>query len=138
MDFLREFYDIIGECGIPRPPYEAWRAWATDNAELWPVCHQEKMVGGVLWKGSTVHIAVRPGWHGRWVRPSHMRAWRAWNHQTTLYATPSDDNAEACALAKRLGFREAPERAVDAFGPEHERLAAGKKIFVKEAPCHPQ
>lgn len=102
MDYLREFYDIIGKCGMDRPPYEAWLKRATENAQVWPVMAEGKMVGGVLWKGHTAHVAVLPEWRGRWLRPSHLRAWLSWDHPTDIYAKPTTE--EARRLAEKLGF----------------------------------
>jgi GNAT superfamily N-acetyltransferase len=137
MDYLREFYDIMGKCDMPRPPYAEWRAWATDNAEVWPINGGGKMIGAVLFKGHTIHIAVLPEWRGRWIKPSMLKAWRnEYPHAADLFALPHDDNREACELAERLGFREAPGRAWDAFGNQQSE-AAGRKIYVKESACHP-
>lgn len=129
MDYLRAFYDIMGECGMLRPPWEVWRAYASDNAELWPIMGRSQdgaplMVGGVLFKGHTIHIAVRPDWQGRWIRPSMLKAWRQhYTHECDLYATPMADNAAACELAERLGFQ--------------RRGTSGQSvIYVKEkVPC---
>lgn len=102
--YLRQFYEIMGECGMIRPPWEAWRAHATENAQLWPIGTAGKMIGGVLWKGHTVHIAVLPQWQGRWLRKAHLAAWKQFTHECDIYATPMADNQAACRLAERLGF----------------------------------
>jgi hypothetical protein len=104
MDFLRRMYDILGECGEELPPWKQWRAFATENAELWPIEGGGKMIGGILFKGHTMHVAVLPEWRGRWVKPSQLRAWRQFQHPVNLYATPT--NEESRELAVRLGFVE--------------------------------
>jgi RimJ/RimL family protein N-acetyltransferase len=120
--FLRQFYDILGQTEGTRPPVEAWLAFARENAQLWPIECDGKMVGGVLWKGHTVHIAVLPEYHGRWLRRSHLRAWRQMQFPVDVYATPAADNAAACELARRLGFRE-------------QGRAGQSIIFIKERSC---
>lgn len=106
LDILRRFYEIIGECGMIRPPWEVWREHATDNAEVWPIARGGEMVGGILFKGHTIHIAVLPEWHGRWMTKTILRAWReSYTHDCDLYATPMTANKAACQLAERLGFR---------------------------------
>lgn len=99
---LRAFYEIIGATGAPRPSWEVWKEHASDNAELWPIQREGKMIGGVLFKGHTVHIAILPEWHGRWITKAMLRAWRQFDHGVNLYATPTSDSARV--LAERLGF----------------------------------
>jgi ribosomal protein S18 acetylase RimI-like enzyme len=103
--FLRQFYDIMVACGSNPPPWEQWRVFARANAELWPIEAGGKMVGGVFFKGHTIHIAILPEWHGRWLQRKHLRAWRQFEHAADLYATPEASNTAACELARRLGFR---------------------------------
>jgi RimJ/RimL family protein N-acetyltransferase len=118
--YLRRFYDILGECGTARPPWEQWREFARENAEVWPIMGNlpagvaqphgmpagRLMIGGVLFKGHSIHLAVLPEWRGRWIRPSMLKAWRKhYQHDCDLYATPDIDNKAARALAERLGFR---------------------------------
>ena len=80
------------------------------------------MVGGILWKGHSVHIAVRPAYHCRWLKKSHLRAWRQFAHPVALFATPAADNTRAVELAERLGFV--------------RRGRTGQSIIlVKEATC---
>lgn len=128
MTYLRDFYDVMGECGLDRPPWEAWHAWASDNAELWPLTDRNrKLVGGVFFKGQTVHIAVKPEWQGRWVSKTLLKAYRQWTHDCEIVATPPADNRAACELAQRLGFvRRGPT-------PNGQFI-----VFVKEPTCHPQ
>jgi RimJ/RimL family protein N-acetyltransferase len=105
LTYLRDFYDVMGECGMARPEWEAWHAWATDNAELWPLTDKAgKLVGGVFFKGHTVHIAVHPEWQGRWISKSLLKAYREWTHECEIYASPPVDNKAARTLAERLGF----------------------------------
>jgi RimJ/RimL family protein N-acetyltransferase len=103
--YLRDFYDVMGACGMARPEWEAWHAWATDNAELWPLTDKTgKLVGGVFFKGHTVHIAVHPDWHGRWISKALLRGYKAWTHECEIVATPEVGNDKARTLADRLGF----------------------------------
>jgi RimJ/RimL family protein N-acetyltransferase len=119
---LRDFYDVMGACGMARPEWEAWHAWATDNAELWPLTDKTgKLVGGVFFKGHTVHIAVHPDWQGKWISKTMLKAYREWTHECEIVATPPADNVAACELARRLGFK------------ERGRTSADYIIFVKEA-----
>lgn len=138
MDYLRDFYEIIGECGQARPPYEVWREWATDNADFWPIGAGAKLIGGVLFKGHTVHIAVLPQWQKRWIKPSHLRAWRQFPHTVDLYATPLASNVAACRMAEALGFRLATEGEADAFSPLRHvtGLGSGRTIYVKPRNVH--
>jgi RimJ/RimL family protein N-acetyltransferase len=138
--FLRCFYDIMVECGMGPPPLEQWLELATNNAELWPIMAPlpegaasqpgmppgRLMIGGVIFKGHTVHIAVRPEWRGRWIRPSMLKAWRTrYEHHCDLYATPDASNKAACELAERLGFR-------------RQGSAGQSVIYVKERTTCPQ
>lgn len=109
-DVLRACYEILADCGMERPPFEEWRKTATDNGEVWPIGGVEngvgKVIGFVLFKGHSVHIAVKPEWRGRWIKPSMLKAWRTkYEHDCDLYATPDRFNKAACELAERLGFR---------------------------------
>lgn len=104
--FLRQFYDIMAEAGMQRPPWAVWVKEATNNAELWPIMKHGQMIGGALFKGHSIHIAIKPEWQGRWITRTMLRAWReSYTHDCDLYATPDTSNAAACALAERLGFR---------------------------------
>jgi RimJ/RimL family protein N-acetyltransferase len=128
MSYLRAFYEVMGECGLTRPPWEAWQAWASDNAELWPITDKAGvLVGGVFFKGQSVHIAVKPEWHGRWISKRLLKAYRQWTHECEIVATPEVGNKAACELAARLGFKNQ--------GPTENGLFIK---FVKEATCHPQ
>lgn len=123
---FRTCYDILGEVGMERPPYEDWLREVTDNAEIWPIGvgpNRETLVGFVLFKGHSVHVAVKPEWHGRWIRPSLLKIWRTqYSHDCDLYATPDRFNKPACELAERLGFR--------------RQSSLGQSIiYVKEATC---
>lgn len=128
MDYLRGFYDVMGECGMTRPQWEAWRAWATDNAVLWPLTDKAgNILGGVFFKGHTVHIAVKPQWQGRWINKTILKAYRQWTHDCEIVATPEVGNTKARTLAERLGFiyRGTTENGLFA-------------IYAKEATCRPQ
>lgn len=127
-DLLRSCYDILADAGMSRPPYQEWRNHALDNAEVWPIrVHNGdtmEMVGFVLFKGQSVHIAVKREWHGRWIRPSMLKAWRKhYQHDCDLYATPDTENRAACELAERLGFR-------------LQKTLGKSSIYVKERTTH--
>jgi RimJ/RimL family protein N-acetyltransferase len=123
--YLRDFYDVMGACGMTRPGWEAWHAWATDNAELWPLTDKTgKLVGGVFFKGQTVHIAVHPEWQGRWISKALLRAYKTWTHECEIVAAPEVGNKPARNLAERLGF--------EYRGLTPNGLFA---IYVKEATC---
>lgn len=102
---MRDFYDVMQACGMNVPPIEAWLAHYSQNSELWPIMREGKMIGGVLFKGHLVHIAVRPEWHGRWITRDMLRGYRSWIHDVPIVATPPRENAQACALAERLGMK---------------------------------
>lgn len=122
---MREFYDVMVACGMNVPPIEAWLAHYSLETELWPITDSEgRMFGGILFKNHMVHIAVRPEYHGRWVSPKLLRAYRAWTHDCDIFATPHQDNRRAIEFAKRLGFQES--------GSHGEFI-----ILKKEATCHP-
>lgn len=125
MTYLRDFYEVMGECGMTRPPWQTWHAHATDNAELWPLMDKDrKLIGGVFFKGHTVHIAVKPEWQGRWISKALLKAYRTWTHPIPIFAPIKPDNTKAVQLATRLGFRFSAKEA------EHD-------IYVKE-PTHAQ
>jgi GNAT superfamily N-acetyltransferase len=134
---LRGFYEIMDACGMPRPPYEVWRRHATENAELWPIPSGNKLVGGVLWKGHTVHIAVHPDFHGRWITPNLMRAWRRCTWAVEIFATPLTSNRAACMLAERLGFE---LRGTQGACSIYVHPATPPNVTApakEEQPCHP-
>ncbi len=122
LPYLREFYDVLGDCGQPRPSWDAFCAHAAVNAELWPLMKGGKMVGGVFFKGHTIHIAVKPEWHGRWLTKRLRRAWDTYTHECDVLASPRTDNKAACALAERLGFK------FNGFDGEFS-------TYIKEATC---
>lgn len=106
MDYLRDFYEVMQACGIAHMPWEAWQAHASENAELWPITDKEgKLVGGVFFKGQTIHIAVHPDWHGKWISKKLLSAYRQWTHECEIVATPEVNNQPARELASRLGFK---------------------------------
>ena len=104
-DPLRQFFDIMVAAGLNPPAWEVWSAHARDNAELWPIEKAGAMIGGVFFKGQTVHIAVRPDWHGRWISPTLRRAYDTWTHDCPITTAIRPDNQAAIALATRLGFK---------------------------------
>jgi RimJ/RimL family protein N-acetyltransferase len=122
MDALRDFYEVMGACGLARPEWQAWQAWASDNADLWPIVKNGEVIGGVFFKGQTVHIAIRPDWQGRWLTPSMIRAYKTWAHECEIVAHPPKDNEAACQLAQRLGFK---------FRAPHNEF----NVYVKEPTC---
>ena len=124
-DYLRQFFDIMVENGMCTEAYwPLWSVQARDNAELWPICApgRSEMIGGVIFKGQTVHIAIKPEWHSRWVTKSMRRAYDTWEHPGELRTLMRPDNARAIALASRLGFRFA-----EVQGLYH--------LYIKEPPC---
>lgn len=109
MDYLRTFHDIMAATKQWPPPWEVWapqiRALiAEGKAELWPIGLGDKMVGGVLFGGNTIHIAVLPEAHGLWVNRRLRRAYDTWTHDVPIVATIKPDNKAAIRLATGLGF----------------------------------
>lgn len=123
MNHLRAFYDVMLACNLQPPAWEVWSAYATDNAEFWPIMdrRQEKLIGGVLFKGHTVHIAIHPDHQKRWITKAMLAGYRQWTHDCEIVATPPVDNVAASNLAKRLGL---VQRGATNDGQFH--------IFVKE------
>lgn len=103
---LNAFYDVMLECGMEPPPLVAWRAYVGSNSALWPIAKDGEFIGGILFIGHTIHIAVKPEWHGRWVTKSILRAFKeTWQHDVDIHAYPLVGNEEANNLVKRLGFK---------------------------------
>lgn len=112
MDHLRAFYDILAR--VDRQPDETPDVWCTRMrsaidlrmAELWPISapDQSLMIGGVMFVGHTVHIAVLPEWQGRWATRKLRRAYNTWTHAVPIRAPIRPDNIRAIELATRLGF----------------------------------
>lgn len=129
MTYLRDFYEVMAECGLKPPPWEQWHAYATDNAELWPITDKDrKLIGGVFFKGHTVHIAIKPQWQGRWISKALLKAYKQWTHECEIVAHPAVGNTAARELAQRLGFKFKEITPNGMFA-----------IYVKEpTPCHPQ
>lgn len=106
--FLRQFFDVMVENGMCEANYwPLWSAQARDNSELWPICapNTRQFIGGIFFKGQTVHIVIKPEWHSRWVTRSILRGYREWAHPGELRALMRPDNTRAIAFAERLGFR---------------------------------
>lgn len=125
--YLAPFYAIMEQAGMVPPPFRQWREALAENYALWPIEGERgsgEMVGGILFVGHTIHIAVLPEWRGRWVRPSLLRAWREWTEiKADMYATPDASNKEAIELIRRLGAK-------------HIRREGDHEVFIlKEAPC---
>ncbi len=131
MEHLRAFYEVMGACGLARPPWEAWLAHATENAELWPLLdHTQtppRLFGGVLFKGHTVHIAIHPDYQRRWISKRLFRAYEQWEHDCEIIAHPPVENVAARNLAHRLGFKYRGDTDNGLFA-----------IYVKEPTCRPQ
>lgn len=125
MDFLGRFYDICAAAGKPMAlPREEWVAKGRERmlaqeAEIWPIGAHGEMVGGVLFFGDTVHVAVLPEWQGRWITKALRRAYDTWTHAIPIRAIVEPDNHRVIELATRLGFKFQREE-----GPHH--------IYVKE------
>lgn len=110
MQQLRRFYDIAVAAGRPMPPWEHWGPTTElfqreGKIELWPIHAGGQMVGGVMFAGDTLHIAVLPEWHGRWVTRAMRRAYDTWTHAVDIRAPIRHDNGPAIRLATRLGFK---------------------------------
>lgn len=138
MSYLRDLHAVLVRCEMAPPPFDQWSAFYSDNAEMWPILDRKtaKLIGGVMFKGHTVHLAVDPMWQGRWVTKTLLRAYRAWSHDCEIHATPHKDNARAIELCRRLGL-EHRGRVVgeDALVlPEHE-LFVKLPTMLKESPC---
>lgn len=125
MSQLEQFYDILAECGLDVPNRELWLAYYTDNTEFWPLTNKAgQLMGGILFKGHTIHVAVKPEVQGRWINKTMLKAYREWKHPVDLIAHPACENVRAIELCKRLGFT-------------HRGCERGHEIFVKEATCQP-
>lgn len=108
MDHLRSFYDVMLAAKMAPPPWEMWRAALGQNFELWPMTDQRRggqLFGGVLFVGQTIHIAIHPDYHGRWLSKHLLKAYRTWTHPCEIVATPPHDNRAARLLALKLGFK---------------------------------
>jgi len=126
MDHLDAFYDVMLACGMKPPPRQEWMAYARINADLWPIVREGKFIGGIFFKGHTIHIAVLPEWHRRWVTKSILRAFKeGWQHDVKIYAAPEKSNTEAIAFIRRLGFK-------------YECSEDNQEVYFKEPTCRPQ
>ena len=106
MTYLRDLYAILERCGDKPPPFEEWHAYWTENAEFWPIVGKDrKLIGGVLFKGHTVHVSVAPEWQCRWLTKTMLKAYRVWTHDCDIVAHPHKSNARAIELCRRLGMR---------------------------------
>jgi GNAT superfamily N-acetyltransferase len=103
---LRQFFDLMLANGMCRADYwEVWSKEAQDNSDLWPLMREGRMIGGVFFKGQTVHIVIEPAWHGRWITKALRKAYDTWEHPGELLALMHRDNKKAITLATRLGFK---------------------------------
>lgn len=102
--YLRQFYDVMLACGMKAPDYAVWERHYSENAELWPILKDGKLIGGILFKAHLIHIAVHPDWHGRWISKSILRGYQQWAPECDVFAIIPRENVEAIELAKRLGF----------------------------------
>lgn len=111
MDYLGRFYDICEEAGAPMGlPREQWVAKGHERmlageAEIWPIGANGEMIGGVLFFGDTIHVAVLPAWQGRWITKALRRAYDTWTHSIPIRAIVKPDNSKVIELATRLGFK---------------------------------
>lgn len=102
---LSQFFDLMLEAGIePDASKDEWLRVFSEDSELWPILKNGQMVGGVLFKGNTVHIAIKPEWRKRWITKSMLKAYPQWKPLIDVKAPIRKDNADSIALAKRLGF----------------------------------
>ena len=102
---LERFYDLMMACGIHDPiGREGWLRFYSENSELWPVIKQGEMVGGVLFKGHTVHIAIRPDWQKRWITKAMLRGYAHWKPTVDVVAPINKQRPDARRLADRLGL----------------------------------
>lgn len=119
---LEQFYEVMIACGMKVPDYEVWARHYSENAELWPIEKEGRLIGGILFKGHMIHIAVHPEWHGRWLTKAMLRGYQQWTPECDVLAMIPKENAEAIELARRLGFvRKAP---INSF-----------EVFIKEQAC---
>jgi ribosomal protein S18 acetylase RimI-like enzyme len=120
---LDALFDIMVACHMDVPLREQWIAhYMGENCELWPLMKGDKLVGGILFTGHVLHIAVHPDWQGRWVTKDMLRGYRAWYHEVTLYAYPHKNNAQAIELLKRLGWKQSQAETIN---PDHI-------VYIKE------
>jgi GNAT superfamily N-acetyltransferase len=125
MVYMPDFYQVLVRCGMKPPPYEQWRAHYSHNSDLWPITDRDtqRLIGGLLFKGHLVHIAIEPEWQGRWISKTLLRAEREWTPQADVIAAIPPDNAKAIELVRRLGWK-------------HRGQEEGFEIYAKEkAPC---
>ncbi len=125
---LRAFHDVMVAAKMAPPPWETWRAALGENFELWPMTDQTqggKLIGGVLFVGQTIHIAIHPDYHGRWISRRLLAAYRTWTHECEIVATPPHSNRRARLLALKLGFKK-------------KRRQGQFTIYVKEPTSCPQ
>lgn len=127
MTEMRHFYDVLVRCKLSPPPFEEWHAFYSVNTALWPIIARDtgEMIGGVLFKGHLIHMAVVPEWQGRWLNKTVLRAYRTWTNEADVIAAIPPDNTQAITLAQRLGWK-------------HRGVEEGFEIYVKEKATCPQ
>jgi GNAT superfamily N-acetyltransferase len=102
---LEQFYDLMLECGItPEEGRDEWLAFFREDHVIWDIAPKGEVIGGVLFKGCTVHIAVKPEWHKRWVTKSMLRAYPYWKPQIDVLAPIRKGNKDSIDLAEHLGL----------------------------------
>lgn len=109
---LRAFYDLMLLNGLQPGPYEAWRLMFAHNTEIWPIQREGQVIGGVLFRGHTVHIVVHPDWHSRWATKGMMRAVKTWAHDVPITAMIGRDNQPSIRLAEHIGFKHASDQGI--------------------------
>lgn len=109
MTQLEKYLEIAIESGIEIDDRAAWlRDFSTDS-EIWPIQKNGEMVGGVLFKANTVHIAVKPEWQKKWATREMLRAYPSWTPQIDVLAPIRKTNTDSIRLAQHLGFERREE-----------------------------
>jgi hypothetical protein len=109
MTNLERFCDIAIESGIPIQDRDAWMRVHELNSEVWPIQKDGQMIGGVLFFGETVHIAVKPEWKKRWATREMLRAYPTWTPLIDVLAPIAKTNLDSIRLAEHLGLERSRE-----------------------------